>query len=82
MCLISLSRIAVGDTGVVACVTTPEPMRRRLMDMGFTRGAQVRSLYRAAGGDPTAYAIRGAVVALRARDARGIRVKRGGESDA
>ena len=36
MCLISLSGIAVGDTGVVACVTTPEPMRRRLMDMGLS----------------------------------------------
>jgi Fe2+ transport system protein FeoA len=39
--------------------------RRRLMDLGFTDGAQVRPVLRTFAGDPRAYEVRGTVVALR-----------------
>lgn len=45
------------------------PMRRRLMDLGFTRGATVRCLFCAPLGEMRAYLIRGAVIALRREDA-------------
>ena len=41
----------------------------RLMDLGLTHGARVRCLFAAPGGDPRAYRIRGAVIALRSEDA-------------
>lgn len=44
-------------------------MRRRLQDLGLVTGTRVTCLQRAAAGDPTAYLIRGAVIALRADDA-------------
>lgn len=81
MRIVNLCRMELGQEGVVVAVTAPEPMCRRLMDMGFTRGASVRALYRAGSGDPTAYAVRGAVIALRACDAREVSVaaQTGGE---
>ena len=45
------------------------PLRRRLLDFGFTRGAVVCPLFRAPSGAPTAYRIGGTVLALRDADA-------------
>jgi len=58
--------------GRIAGLTTAGPMRRRLMDLGFVPGAEVECLFRNAGSSLTAYAIRGAVIALRRQDASGI----------
>jgi ferrous iron transport protein A len=44
-------------------------MRRRLQDLGLVTGTHVTCLQRASAGDPTAYLIRGAVIALRRDDA-------------
>ena len=41
----------------------------RLMDLGFTRGARVRCLFAAPSGEPRAYRVRGAAIALRREDA-------------
>ena len=41
----------------------------RLLDLGFTRGACVRCLFAAPSGEPRAYRVRGAVLALRREDA-------------
>ena len=47
----------------------------RLMDLGLTQGARVRCLFAAPGGDPRAYRVRGALVALRQENARNIFVE-------
>ena len=43
-------------------------MRRRLQDMGLIEGTSVVCLQRSPSGDPIAYLIRGAVIALREED--------------
>ena len=48
--------------------------RRRLLDLGLLPGTVVTPELRSPGGDPTAYLIRGATIALRAEQARQIRV--------
>ena len=48
----------------------------RLMDLGLTHGARVRCLFAAPSGEPRAYRIRGAVVALRREDAALVRAER------
>ena len=42
---------------------------RRLLDLGFTPGTVVEAELRSAGGDPTAYRVRGALIALRKEQA-------------
>lgn len=49
-------------------------MRRRLQDLGLVNDTRVTCLQRAASGDPTAYLIRGAVIALRKSDAEQVEV--------
>lgn len=44
-------------------------MGRRLLDLGLTEGTWVTCVQKAPSGDPSAYLIRGAVVALRRADA-------------
>ncbi len=50
-------------------------MRRRLLDIGLTENTPALCLHRAPGGDPSAYLIRGAVIAIRAKDAEDILIK-------
>ncbi len=50
------------------------PERRRLLDLGFVPGTRVEVEMVSPGGDPTAYRVRGTVVALRREQANLIRV--------
>jgi DtxR family Mn-dependent transcriptional regulator len=48
--------------------------RRRLLDLGVVRGTVVEAALRSATGDPVAYRIRGALIALRTEQASWIRI--------
>ncbi|MCB9422238.1 MAG: metal-dependent transcriptional regulator [Ardenticatenaceae bacterium] len=52
------------------------PERRRFMDLGILPGTKIKAEMRSPGGDPTAYIIRGALIALRQEQANLIKVKR------
>ena len=49
-------------------------MARRLLDLGLVPGTRVACVARSPTGDPAAYRVRGAVIALRGGDAAGIQV--------
>lgn len=51
-------------------------MRRRLMDLGFVRGSSIRIDMHSPLGNPTAYIVRGAAIALRHDQARYILIQR------
>ena len=70
-----LCSLAYGETAVIASVYLHGAIRRRLQDLGWIPGTAIRCLQSAGGGDPTAYAVRGGVVALRRRDAKMILVQ-------
>ena len=69
---ITLDRLRPGQTGVVRRVEAPGDMGRRLLDLGLVPGAAVACVGRSPLGDPGAYRIREAVIAIRDRDARGV----------
>lgn len=56
--------------------------RRRFLDLGLIPGTEVEAELRSAGGDPTAYRIRGAVIALRREQAEKVHVARAEEEAA
>lgn len=70
----SLASLQVGQQGTVTEIEESSPMGRRLRDMGLVRGTPVRCLQLSPLGDPAAYLIRGAVIALRRADSRQVRV--------
>ena len=74
MSTITLDALRVGQWGEVAEVLTEPAMRRRLLDLGLVPGTAVSCTAVSPAGDPAAYLIRGAVIALRRRDARGVRL--------
>ena len=54
------------------------PQRRRLLDLGVVKGAEIVPELVSAAGDPVAYSIQGALIALRRQQAAWIRVERDG----
>ena len=71
----TLDRLAVSQRAVVAAVSAPEDCRRRLLELGFVPGGEVAAVQESPWGDPVAYAVCGAVIALRRADARQIAVR-------
>ena len=71
----ALSSLERGVPARVCSLTTEGVMRRRLMDIGLTPGSRVENLFSGAWGEPTAYLICGAVVALRKEDAATVQVR-------
>jgi DtxR family Mn-dependent transcriptional regulator len=72
-----LSQLRPGQSGKVLGLTSAcrGVERRRLLDLGFVAGTQVRVEMVSPAGDPTAYLVRGTVVALRREQANLIRVE-------
>ena len=77
---IPLSALKEGQEAYVGELGAVGPIRRRLRDLGLTDGARVVCLQKSPCGDPAAYLIRGAVIALRRQDAGAILMK-GGTGD-
>ncbi len=66
----TLVGVPVGGSACIAELFATGATRRRLLDIGLTPGAYTTCLYEAPAGDPKAYGIRGAVIALRNEDAK------------
>lgn len=73
---LSLDRLQDGQSAYVTSVAGEPAMRRRLLDMGLIPGTRVTCEGRSPAGDPAAYRVRGAVIALRARDAATVGLER------
>ncbi len=70
----TLDCLLPGQWATVAGLSFSDAKRRRLLDLGFIPGAAVTALQAAPWGDPVAYGVRGAVIALRRADARRISI--------
>jgi DtxR family Mn-dependent transcriptional regulator len=60
-----LSTLQPGETATVLDLECEGLTRRRLLDLGLTPGTRVKYEFRSSFGEPTAYRIRGALIALR-----------------
>ena len=68
--------LSPGECGTVSDITLGGAMRRRLQDIGLIPGTSVRCVGVSPLGDPRAYEIRGAVIALRNDDAEAVHITR------
>ncbi len=71
-----LNDVKPGQTAMVKELLSTGSIRRRLLDIGLIENTIVTCLGRSPGGDPTAYLIRGAVIAIRSEDCRNILVEK------
>lgn len=74
--LLSLRDIQPGESAFVRELLVTGRIRRRLLDIGLILNTRVECLGRSPCGDPSAYLIRGAVIALREEDCADILVAR------
>ena len=72
---VPLSSLPTGGRAAVSQLLAEGPMRRRLLDLGLVAGTPVECLMTGPGGSLSAYSIRGAVIAIRRRDAENILVE-------
>lgn len=63
---IPLNQLPVGTRASVTSLLSDGAARRRMLDLGVIGGTEIEPLYKSPSGNPVAYLIRGAVIALRA----------------
>ncbi len=69
---VCLSDLRPGQRGIVQALHSTGAIRRRLLDIGLIENTDVECLGRSPGGDPAAFLIRGAVIAIRDQDGRAV----------
>ena len=62
----------MGLRGTVSQLLSDTSMRRRLQDIGLIEGTKVECIQKSPSGDPIAFLIRGAVIALRTEDSSSV----------
>jgi len=73
--MISMDKMKVGEIAEVKEIKTRGAMRRRFLDLGLIQNTEIECVGISVGGDPSAYLIRGAVIAIRNDDASKINVE-------
>lgn len=73
----TLDKLPVGADASVRQLRASGGIRRRLMDLGFVVGARTVCVGESPLGDPKAFLIDGAVIALRKKDCASIDISRG-----
>ena len=70
-----LSDTSLGSSCIVKKINLDGSIKRRLLDIGLIEGTRVENVLVSPAGDPMAFLIRGAVIALRNDDTRNIVVE-------
>lgn len=70
----TLDNIPIGASVRIADIHIQGMARRRLLDFGFLRDELVEVVSRSPFGDPTAYRVKGSLIALRREEAKKIEV--------
>jgi Fe2+ transport system protein A len=70
----SLRDLPVGQSGIIKRILGEGPVKRRIMDMGLTKGTQVTVRKIAPLGDPMELTVRGYELSIRKHDAEMIEI--------
>jgi ferrous iron transport protein A len=71
----TLADLPPNRRGVIKSLNAEGMIRRRLLDLGLTPGTVVETVRRSPAGDPVAFKIRGAAIALRQEDGRRVYIQ-------
>lgn len=70
-----LTNMPIGESGKVLHLTCQGKKKRRLLDLGLIPGTIVRAKQKSPSGDPIAFEIRGAIMALRSEETESVIVE-------
>ena len=71
----TLNNLNIGDRCKIKDINISGNMYRRLLDIGLIEGTEVECVGKSPTGDPKAYYIRGAIIAIRNENTKNIKVK-------
>ena len=71
---ISMNSMKIGDIAQVIRLNLTGRIRQRLQDIGLIEGTRIQCTLKSPSGDPKAFLIRGAVMAIRSEDCENVRV--------
>lgn len=74
--IISLDKINLNEEYLIEKVLLDKQIKYRIYDLGIIEGTIIKSLYKSPFNDPTAYMVRGTIIAIRNIDASKILVRR------
>ena len=66
--IISLSEMQPGQRARITELTASGSIRRRLLDIGLVEGTEIKCVGKSPAGDPAAFYIRGAIIAIRSEE--------------
>jgi ferrous iron transport protein A len=72
---LTLDQLKIGEIASVIRLTSTGANRRRLVDLGILPGTRLQAELKSPLGDPTAFRVRGALIALRHKQAQQIEVE-------
>ena len=70
----TLNEINPGEKAIIYSINSNDYIKRRLQDIGLIENTVVECVGKSPAGDPKAYLIRGAVIAIRSDDSKKISV--------
>ena len=73
-----MNELIEGEKAVITHIGVTTETRRRLLDLGLINGTKIECVLKSIKGDPIAYRIRGALIALRNVDTDKIQVRKEG----
>lgn len=71
----TLDCLKVGKTAEVVKLNTKDSIGRRFLDIGIVPGSKIECVMESPGGNPIAYLIKGALIAIRKEDTKQILIK-------
>jgi ferrous iron transport protein A len=71
----SLNDLNVGEKGIIKQLKIESRLKSRLLDLGLVPGTKVECFMESPFGNPMAYLIKGAVIAIRNEDSKKIMVE-------
>ena len=71
----TLNDLETGERALIYKISTNGSMRQRFLDIGLIENTVVECVCKSPSGDPKAFLIRGAVIAIRSEDCRDIFIK-------
>lgn len=73
---ISLDKINLNEEYIIDDILLDKHIKQRIYDLGLIENTSIKALYTSPFNDPTAYLVRGTIIAIRNKDAEKIIVRR------
>lgn len=74
MQMMTLNKLNLGTVAQIDNLNCTGSIRRRLLDLGLVKNTKIKPVLKSPSGDPTAFEVRGSIIALREEDSQNINV--------